>query len=881
MSGKRRAAGGVGEALSLLTTRCSPLAVYVVTAMEAVLLALICWSPWAYGSVHPGFEFLLDAGIAVLLALWAVRMLLEGQITWKKSTVAICLAVLFLLGIWQATPLPRPILAWLSPGTARCYDQLLPQQPERLTPLTGETPVLPADSDTVSPPGSTFSLYPGATQRETTRLLAVFLVFAVVFNNLTSKEALIRLSWAAVINGSLLSLFALFQFFAAPPFTVYWTFTTQVTPFGPFICHNHFPDYVNMCIGLGIGLLLSQGRRGQSSASQEQDFSPLQMLHNPRTLWICVALGLMLTAVAFSNSRGGLLALVGAAVICGVLGRLRLGLSYRLGSILVVAGVVAAFFAWFGTDLIKNRLDTLRTGEALESRVPLWLRSLPIVPDFPIWGTGFGTFGYVEPMYRLDEPSWEGQWPALYDHAHSDYLEILVEGGVVGLGLAVLALAAVYRLGFRALTLNLGSRRAGLALGALFAFTALVLHCFGEFGAHIPAITLLATVVCAHLCTLGRSKPYKARSVEEDADSDTYRLRLGGVAPVLGAMAALGFGLVICADTWKAHRMNRLQAAALRAGDAEADQLRTRIACLTEAVSLGPENALLHSELGFAHEQLADLLMSGNSPDRRAALEQKKLALREHLRARDACPLLSGAQLGIATYASERFMTRGDKAEDYFNRVKLLCPGQVEKWYECGLREWSLNPPLQDAWKSWKHCLELSDHYLPEIIEQTSGLPANVLLKEVLPDSPEVLLAAALTRYPEDGSVRRRRPFLQKALRLLESNEKGPAPQDLLVKARVYKALEKPDQAIPLYKEFFNRDASQLRVRYEFASYLHQVRKLEEAHHELTVILARDPKYGAAKNLLDEVSREIVEEKAQQRKRQREDWSTRHRQRGG
>jgi tetratricopeptide (TPR) repeat protein len=619
----------------------------------------------------------------------------------------------------------------------------------------------------------------------------------------------------------------------------------------------------------------------------------MQMLRNPRVLWICSALGLMLAAVAFSGSRGGLLAMVGAAVLCGVLGRLRLGSSFRLGPSLVVAAVVMALLAWFGTDLIKDRLATLESGEAFESRLPLWLRSLPIVANFPIWGTGYGTFGYIEPMYRPDSPSTVELEPVWFDHVHNDYLEILVEGGVVGLGLVVLVLVAVFRRGYRALALNRGSRRAGLALGALFAFTALALHNFGEFGSHIPSIALLATVVCAHLYALGQPIPRKAPSVntdeslrlayaasfgrdEHDAESDTYRLRLGGIAPLFGVIAAFGFGLTLCADSWKAHRIDRLKDAAFRAGNVEADQLRTRIACLTEAVSLGPVDAQLHYELGLSHERLAGLLRVGNSSDRRAALEQFMLALEEHLHARDACPLLSGPQAGIASYAS--LLKRGESAENHMRRAKLLSPGQVEMWYVCGLRELTLNRP-HDAWATWRHCLELSDQYLAQILGQTSYLKTNQLLEKVLPDRPDVLLAAALYLYPDFGSVQRRRPFLEKALRLLESQEGGTGQRDALVKARIYKALDQPDQAILSYREFLNRDASQMRVRYEFASYLHEVRKPEESQRELMVILAQESKNGAAKSLLDTVVHDMLQEKKLQRKRQWDDWWSRHQQR--
>jgi O-antigen ligase/tetratricopeptide (TPR) repeat protein len=834
MSGKRRAASSEKEGPSSFTTRCSPLVAFIVAAMEVVLLLLVCLSPWAYGAVHPGFEFLLDVGIAVLLALWAARMLVERQITWKKSGAALCLAGLFLLGVWQRTPLPRSLLAWLSPGTVQCYDQLLPKQPEILPDDVVQPSVGP-------PPGSTLSLYPGATRGEAVnaitapsvnslRLLAVFLVFAVVYNNLTSKEALIRLSIVVLINGVLLSLFALAQFFSAPAKTVYWIYPALGSVFGPFINRNHFPDYVNICIGLGIGLLLSQERRGRSFvSSSEESNSLLQTLHNPLALWICAGLGLMVSAVAFSRSRGGLLALVGASVISGLLGQLRLGRSFRLGSLLLIAGIVAALSAWFGIGLLKDRLATLGESEALEDRVPIWRRSLSIVADFPIWGTGFGTYGYIEPMYRKDAPSQDAR--LLFDHAHNDYLEILVEGGVVGFCLVLAVLAIVFHQGYRALALNRGSRRAGLALGALFGFTALALHSIGEFGTHIPAITLLATVVCAHLCALGRSKPHQPATPPNDlfvTDSNEYRFRFGGIAPVLGAIAALGFGLVLYASGWKAHRIDRLKNAAFRAGNADVNQLHTRIAYLSAAVPLAPGDAQLHEELGFAHTRLIELLVAGRFPDAGAILEHSKRALQEFLRARDACPLLSGSQLGIAAYASQ--LKHGDTAEDYVRRAKLLTPGQAEMWFRCGLQEFTLNH-FDQAWATWRHCLELSDENLPSILIRARRLPVDQLVKKVLPDNPDLLLVAAQLLYPDSGALAQRRPFLERANQLLESEPWKTRPRELNVGERTQKA------------------------RLEFARYLYDQGKLEEARRELRLVLADSPKNKAAQELLGMVVR--------------------------
>src|SRR5262249_33898423 len=127
-------------------------------AMEVCLLAMICLSPWAFGSVEAQFECLLYAGVAVLLGLWGARMLLEGRLTWSKCPVALCLAALVVVALLQLVPLPRQLLGWLSPDTSQLYDRLLPSQAE----------VLPFGEERDSPastPGSTLSLDPGRTRQ--------------------------------------------------------------------------------------------------------------------------------------------------------------------------------------------------------------------------------------------------------------------------------------------------------------------------------------------------------------------------------------------------------------------------------------------------------------------------------------------------------------------------------------------------------------------------------------------------------------------------------------------------------------------------------------------------------------------------------------------
>src|SRR5262249_39732783 len=146
-----------------------------------------------------------------------------------------------------------------------------------------------------------------------------------------------RLCVVCVANGSLLALFALVQFFTSPHDTVYWTYNTLGQVYGPFICRNHFAFYLNLCIGLGLGLLLSFGGVGRRGGWLE---GVRQALSRPQVLWVGAALALMLASVAFSLSRGGLLSLLGAGGICLLV---YLGRRRRLGGLdaLVLAGALA------------------------------------------------------------------------------------------------------------------------------------------------------------------------------------------------------------------------------------------------------------------------------------------------------------------------------------------------------------------------------------------------------------------------------------------------------------------------------------------------------------------------------------------------------------
>ena len=151
--------------------------------MEGVVLALAAFAPWPFGSVHPIFEFVLFAGVALVLVLWGLSVLADWRFSWKRCPVLLCLAGLIVIGVVQLAPLSGEWRSRLSPQGDQLLKQLRPGIPETLAAPQPHEPTSPAI-------GPVLSLYPNGTRLAVLRLLGVFLLFAAVRNTYASKESL-------------------------------------------------------------------------------------------------------------------------------------------------------------------------------------------------------------------------------------------------------------------------------------------------------------------------------------------------------------------------------------------------------------------------------------------------------------------------------------------------------------------------------------------------------------------------------------------------------------------------------------------------------------------------------------------------------------------
>jgi O-antigen ligase len=769
-------------------------------------------APWAFAGAEPQHHAALLGGVAILTLLAAVRVVLSPAPVWRGCVFATLLGALFLVTAFQLIPLPPPVLRVVSPKSLELYAYLLPSQPEV---FAGDSTPLAATASDWHP----VSLYQFATRSLLIDLLALFIVVAVVRSQLATPASLRRLAWVALINGSALSLFALSQSLSAPPRMVYWSISTRGTVFGPFIDRDHFPFYICLCIGLSAGLL--GGRRAANTGS---------ILNDPRRLWIVGAIGLMTAACFFSLSRGAVLAMAGSSLIVALMAwRLRTAAAARSGA-LALAGSIALLIAlWLGTVPLESRLATLGQKEQLwQGRLAMWRAVLPHLRDFPIVGSGGGTFEFVEPMYE-SRPR-QGELFVL-GFAHNEYLEAMFEGGVPRLLLTLVLAAAPCWLAWRRLrSAEHGVQRVAI-LGLLWGLLVVALHSGFDFGIHIPAIALLAAVSAAHLSAA-------------TARNESPRERRPSVRWLIAALAVpLALMLAWEAGSWALAEQYRKVATALtrspHVGDREA-----ALAYWEAAVRLRPRDAVVHQSAGQAN---LDLYRAEPRPERLAA------AARHLVAARDLCPMLAHPHARLGELAP--LLARADPPVIYFERAARLLPAETDIWYGLGGAYLDAGR-TEDAQRAWRRYLESGERLRPPLLDRAvAAWGADAVREKLLPDRPDVWLAAAQQLFPKKDQVEQRRPFLERALALTE--HQAPSADLSYRRATLQRELKLDDAADASYRAAVREAPGRLDWRFEFAEFLNRRKHFDEARSELRAILERSPDHDRAKNLLAVVEREI------------------------
>ncbi len=169
----------------------------------------------------------------------------------------------------------------------------------------------------------------------------------------------------------------------------------------------------------------------------------------------------LMVGLLASHSRGGLLAFGASSLAMVALLRRWRALLLPLVAVIVVIGL-------FWVDVGATRA-AFETRGLRQSRLALWDDALRMFPRFPVLGAGFNAFGTSYTQYQTIE---RYEW---YGEAHNEYLQALLDLGIVGALLVAALLLRLLRAGVRA------AAATPLDAGVLGAILACCVHNVGGF----------------------------------------------------------------------------------------------------------------------------------------------------------------------------------------------------------------------------------------------------------------------------------------------------------------------------------------------------------------------------------------------------------------
>jgi O-antigen ligase len=269
-----------------------------------------------------------------------------------------------------------------------------------------------------------------------------------------------------------------------------------------FISRNNASTYFGLAALTCLALLMRRWRHvagSEGAGGREQARRFLGSLGG--SLGVYFFLSATLFIVLFlTGSRAGIAATmiaVGALVLLQFMQQRQAGVrggAATLTAALVGLLALAGLFELSGAKFVE-RLTALDVAQ--EARFAAWSDSLTAISDHLWTGSGYGTFKEIFPLYR-SETGGEFIW----DKAHNDYLELILDLGLPG---ALTAFAAFLLIAWQCLRGVFERRRNAIFSTVSVASMVLVgTHAIFDFSLQIQAVTL----AFAMLVGLGLAQSY-------------------------------------------------------------------------------------------------------------------------------------------------------------------------------------------------------------------------------------------------------------------------------------------------------------------------------------------------------------------------------------
>lgn len=477
-----------------------------LSAQFIALLGILVIAPLPFGGNRTWALALIGAAIAGLLMwhLWAPDTSTAsaqdrgGRAPWQRAWLPLSLmaAWVALLAL-QLAPLPANWVAALDLNSADGF------------------PV-------ISGAWATVSVDPYSTRIYLLKGLVLLAFFWLVLRLTTTPARVELLVKTMVLCGFVQAAAAVVLFATGASYSLFFVQVDHAIAKGSFINRNHLAGYLEMTLAAGIGLMIAKldDQRVRTWKQWARDWLAVLVSEKARLriMLIVMVVGLIATRSRMGNAAFFFSLLIAGTVAIILSRHATRATVFFIASLLVldiviiggVVGVEKVFTRIEHTNLLKFDAAPVDAGatreggglelrkppealasasgapgprsyreESVEERTEAARRAALALRDFPVLGTGGGSFHIAFVPFQPSDVR------GYFDHAHNDFAEFVIETGIIGgVLLATMVLSSLFQ-AVRIQSVRRNRLARGMAFGSLMGIVALMLHSLVDFNLQI------------------------------------------------------------------------------------------------------------------------------------------------------------------------------------------------------------------------------------------------------------------------------------------------------------------------------------------------------------------------------------------------------------
>jgi O-antigen ligase len=322
----------------------------------------------------------------------------------------------------------------------------------------------------------TYSIYryPGIV--EVLGLMSYLIVFFCLTQSLDKIIKIKIFSWGVVLTGLFYCIYGLLQYYGYFS-SVYWAEPKSLS--SRFVNSGSFGAYINMSLFLSLGLAMSCRRTILKIAC-------------------FIFSAIFLVSLILSNSRISWLVFLLVAVLWVVLMLKNVTISKTKGFISVLGFVIiltCVLYYFRAPFLHRLQVASATNFQSLFQRADIWIGTLKLIIAHP-FGIGPGAFSYIYPSFRIHSDRF------FVEAAHSDFLQIFAETGVIGFGLFSWFVILLFSETLKFFRQPENKGQVFLGLGLFCAFCSFLLQALVDFPLQVPVNAVLFFTIAGMLVSL-------------------------------------------------------------------------------------------------------------------------------------------------------------------------------------------------------------------------------------------------------------------------------------------------------------------------------------------------------------------------------------------